>query len=172
MPPAGLFLSSCTLYSIRTYFCLDYSAFCLLFLFTTHNTNIHAFGGVQTRNSSKRSAADPRLRRLGHWDRQGFDPRTVHPAATRYTYCAIPAHNLFGVIRRNQPLVFSLICFLFSRNRWKRCLLCDYSYDATYCPSLWITGRNKHSITKLTAPVVQHTRTVLCRAFCALQGFL
>jgi hypothetical protein len=28
----------------------------------THNTNIHAFGGIRIRNSSKRAAADPRLR--------------------------------------------------------------------------------------------------------------
>jgi hypothetical protein len=34
-----------------------------------HNTNIPARGGIQTRNPSKRSAADPRLRPLGHWDR-------------------------------------------------------------------------------------------------------
>ena len=44
---------------------------------TTHNTNIHAPGGIPTRNPSKRSAADPRLRPLGHWDLRGFDPRTV-----------------------------------------------------------------------------------------------
>jgi hypothetical protein len=26
-------------------------------------------GGIRTRNLSRRSAADPRLRQLGHWDR-------------------------------------------------------------------------------------------------------
>ena len=36
---------------------------------TTHNTNIHAPGGIRTRNPSKRSAEHPRLRPLGHWDR-------------------------------------------------------------------------------------------------------
>ena len=36
---------------------------------TTLTTDIHAPGGIRTRNSSKRSAADPRLRPLGHWDR-------------------------------------------------------------------------------------------------------
>ena len=30
---------------------------------------IHAPGGIQTRNPRKRSAADPRLRPLGYWDR-------------------------------------------------------------------------------------------------------
>ena len=32
-------------------------------------TAIHATGGIGTRNRSKRSAADPRLRQRGHWDR-------------------------------------------------------------------------------------------------------
>ena len=33
-------------------------------------TEIHAPGGIQTRNPSKRAAADPRLRPRGLWDRQ------------------------------------------------------------------------------------------------------
>jgi len=43
---------------------------------TTHNTqhsqqtNIHAPGGIRTRNSSERAAADPRRRTSGHWDRR------------------------------------------------------------------------------------------------------
>ena len=40
---------------------------------TTHNTqqqtDIHAPGGIRTHNPSKRSAADPRLRPRGNWDR-------------------------------------------------------------------------------------------------------
>ena len=32
-------------------------------------TNIHAPGGIRTHNTSKRAAADPRLRPRGHWDR-------------------------------------------------------------------------------------------------------
>jgi hypothetical protein len=35
----------------------------------SQRTNIHAPGGLRTRNPSKRTAADPRLRPLGHWDR-------------------------------------------------------------------------------------------------------
>ena len=35
---------------------------------TLKHTNIHASGGIRTRNSSKRSAVDTRLRPLGHWD--------------------------------------------------------------------------------------------------------
>ena len=33
------------------------------------HTNIHGSGGIRTRSLSKRGAADPRLRRRGHWDR-------------------------------------------------------------------------------------------------------
>jgi hypothetical protein len=40
---------------------------------TTHNTHkrqdIHAPGGIRTRNPSKRSATDSRVRRRGYWDR-------------------------------------------------------------------------------------------------------
>jgi len=31
--------------------------------------DVHAPGGIRTRNPSKRAAADPRLRQCGHWDR-------------------------------------------------------------------------------------------------------
>jgi hypothetical protein len=31
--------------------------------------NLHEPGGIQTRNTSKRAAANPRLRQRGHWDR-------------------------------------------------------------------------------------------------------
>jgi hypothetical protein len=35
----------------------------------SQETNIHAPGGIQTHDPSKRSAADLRLRPHGHWDR-------------------------------------------------------------------------------------------------------
>jgi hypothetical protein len=35
----------------------------------SQQTDIHAVSGVQTHDPSKRAAADPRLRRRGHWDR-------------------------------------------------------------------------------------------------------
>jgi hypothetical protein len=35
----------------------------------SQQTNIHVPGGIRTRNPSRRAAADPRLRPLGHWDR-------------------------------------------------------------------------------------------------------
>jgi hypothetical protein len=31
-------------------------------------TDIHAPGGIRTQDLTKRAAADPRLRRRGHWD--------------------------------------------------------------------------------------------------------
>jgi hypothetical protein len=34
----------------------------------SQQTNIHAPGGIRTRDPSRRPAADPRLRPLGHWD--------------------------------------------------------------------------------------------------------
>ena len=51
------------------------SWFCRLsLLYNTHNTNIHAPSRIRTRNPSKLSAADPRLRPLGHRDRQILSP--------------------------------------------------------------------------------------------------
>jgi len=35
----------------------------------SHQTDIHTPGGIRTNNPSKREAADPRLRKRGHWDR-------------------------------------------------------------------------------------------------------
>jgi hypothetical protein len=40
--------------------------------YNKHNTKIHALGGIQTHNPSKRAAEDPRLRPRGHWDRLSF----------------------------------------------------------------------------------------------------
>ena len=36
----------------------------------SQQTNIHAPGGIRTHNLSRLAAADLRLRRRGHWDRQ------------------------------------------------------------------------------------------------------
>ena len=60
------FVFSCTLY---LFLCLGCPTFCLSSLLTTHNTNNRALGGIRTRKPSKQSAADPRLRPHGHWDR-------------------------------------------------------------------------------------------------------
>ena len=68
-------LHSCTIIVLSLYFvctALSWSSWlCLLsLLYNTHNTNIHAPGGIRTRNPSKRSAADTRLTPFGHWDRR------------------------------------------------------------------------------------------------------
>jgi hypothetical protein len=50
---------------------------------TTYNihkeTDIHSSGGNQTRKLSKRLAADPRLRPLGHWDRRQTKFTNIKP---------------------------------------------------------------------------------------------
>ena len=109
--PAGIFfycLELC-ISSVLFFVCIvRHSAF-FLSLLTTHNTNIHAPGRIRSRNpcrraatklrprshshldpirtlnTSKRSAANPRLRPPCHWDRQRFDPRTIHSIASRFT---------------------------------------------------------------------------------------
>ena len=59
--------------------------------------NIHAPGGIRTRNPSKWAAADPRVRPSGHWDRLNsyekqkffdspeFEPKTFQVVACRYS---------------------------------------------------------------------------------------
>ena len=53
---------------------------------------IHTSGGIQTRNSSKRAAADPYLRPPGHQDR----PLHVLTAYCFNGYCCIILHFLVG----------------------------------------------------------------------------
>ena len=67
------FVFSCTLFVLHPYLfrCLDCPAFCL---FVLQHTNINAAGRIRTCNPSKRSAAYPRLRPLGHWNRQDSNP--------------------------------------------------------------------------------------------------
>ena len=81
------FKFSCSLFVLYRYLflCFDGPGFCLFVFTYKHNTSIHAPAGIRTRIPSKRSAPDPRLRPLGHWDRQGFDTRTIQPVASRYT---------------------------------------------------------------------------------------
>ena len=62
--PSGIF---CSLFILYPYFFI--LSWLLPFVLTvqhTQNTNIHAPSGIRTRNPSKPSAADPRLRPLGH----------------------------------------------------------------------------------------------------------
>jgi hypothetical protein len=48
------------------FFVLDFTV-CPYRTLHTDSTNIHASGGIQTRNPTKRSAADPRLRPFEYW---------------------------------------------------------------------------------------------------------
>ena len=73
MLPVEFFFVLC-LYFIHT--SLSWLSWLCLFSLL-YNTNIHASGGIRTRNRSKRSATDPRLRPLGHWDRPNC--ATVYP---------------------------------------------------------------------------------------------
>jgi hypothetical protein len=70
--PRGISLYNFVLcfYFIRTCFVvLIVLYFAFLTLLTPHNTIIHAPGGILTPKPNKRSAGDPRLRPLGHWNR-------------------------------------------------------------------------------------------------------
>jgi hypothetical protein len=54
----------------------------------SQETNIHAPGRIRTHNPSKRSAADLRLRRRGHWDRR--QRNVVHKNSDWFVrYCDI-----------------------------------------------------------------------------------
>ena len=71
-------------------------AFCPL-LYNTLHTNIHAPGGIQTRNPSTPSAADPRLKPLGHWDRLRSPPRPARSELLyrkRYSYSHLKCYGL------------------------------------------------------------------------------
>jgi hypothetical protein len=57
---------------------------CILYFLTTHNTNLPASGEIRTCNPSQRSAADPRLRQLGYWDRRIQSPD--RPARGEWLY--------------------------------------------------------------------------------------
>jgi uncharacterized BrkB/YihY/UPF0761 family membrane protein len=67
-PSAGFFFCILSYSVLHPYlFVLNVLHFCLFCPYcTTHNTNIHAPGGIRTRNPNKRSAADPSLKPLGH----------------------------------------------------------------------------------------------------------
>jgi hypothetical protein len=44
----------------------------------SQQTNIHAPGGIRTHDPSKRSAADLRLRKCGHWDRRNGESTDIN----------------------------------------------------------------------------------------------
>ena len=66
-----------------------------LYLYNTQHSrdaNIHAPGGIRTRNPGKRAAADIRLRPRGHWDRQNSELSLKVPLsyARTVTNSAVP----------------------------------------------------------------------------------
>jgi hypothetical protein len=95
--PRGRFLISFFFLCTLSVFVLaiDYPAFCVLYLLTTHITNIHATGketgdtyyrmlnALQDRSGRVRKISPP----------AGFDSRAFQFLASRYTDCAIPAHR-------------------------------------------------------------------------------
>jgi hypothetical protein len=50
----------------------------------THKTDIHAPGGIRTRNPSKRAAADQRRRRRSNWDYHAVDT-DIYKSGTQIT---------------------------------------------------------------------------------------
>ena len=81
-PPPGFFLRAFFSFfrSVLFIHCVPFLyalSSCHSFFF---NTNMHVPGGTRTRNPSKRSAINPRLRPLGHWYQLGIRSldRPVH----------------------------------------------------------------------------------------------
>ena len=92
----------------------------------TQQTNIHAPGGIRTRNPSRRAAADSRLRPLGHWDRHSR------------TECnsQIPETCLIFQRFHYLSLLIILLCILYNCQEHtlvSRHLLLDQVPD--YCPT-------------------------------------
>ena len=83
------------------FLCPHCPAFCLLSLFTTHNTNTDALGGIRTRNTSTRSVADPLLRPFGFWDRRIRSPnRSAHNVSVyRLSYPGRHRHRKYDDIK-------------------------------------------------------------------------
>jgi hypothetical protein len=70
---------------------------------TLYKTNIHAPGGIRTRDTSKRSAADLGLRPRGHWDRP-FSTYWLHilnEVVSELSEVATPLHGtaLISVVK-------------------------------------------------------------------------
>ena len=86
MPQAGRFLVLCTL---SVLLCPDCPGFTFSpLLYNTHDTHIHASGGIRTCNPSKRSAADPCPRPRGHWDRLRKQDRPTRSASLHPLHCS------------------------------------------------------------------------------------
>ena len=111
----------------------------------THNTHkrqidIHAPGGIRTRNPNNRAATDPHLRPRGYWDRPKFISglwkwRKLHleqrhtdstPATHQHTAatprCVTVTSALFALIESNNPpnRVAVQLCWFALKYVWKR----------------------------------------------------
>ena len=106
------------------FICPDCRAFCLLYvLYNTHNTNIHAPGWIRTRNPSTRSAADPRLRPLGHW---GQVRHSIPQLNSTCTVDDIHKHTT-GIIRyKNVTNVMLIFTVHVQSSKWKRMVKIPY----------------------------------------------
>ena len=86
---------------------------CLLSFTVQHTQHKHpCTGAIRTRNPSKRSAADPRLRLLGYWDRQDSTPRSQQPSGLS------PAPSLHGTATRTSTFFLAFTQFTVRRIMW------------------------------------------------------
>jgi hypothetical protein len=96
----------CSYFICTCVFVLIVLHFAFMCLRTTHTTQKHSRpGGIQTRNPSKRSTADPRLRSLGHWDRLLSIPGPSSPLRV-----AIPTELSRPQFKSTSLILFSHLC--------------------------------------------------------------
>jgi hypothetical protein len=68
---------------------------------TTLTTDIHAPGGMWTRDPSRRPSADPRLRPLGHWDRL-----ILEHSSLLYMFCTVHCSIIANENQQNSRTVY------------------------------------------------------------------
>ena len=72
----------------------------------SQQTNIHAPGGIWTRDPSKRPSADPCLRPLGHWDRQSW-------CLDSFNFNCFARRNYILVLWTRKPVISIALLLLF-----------------------------------------------------------
>jgi len=65
----------------------------------SQQTNIHASGGIQTHDLSRRAAADLRLRPRGHWDRH----TTKLPTSKMESFLLVSLSQSISFLRQRNP---------------------------------------------------------------------
>jgi hypothetical protein len=116
MPPVGFFFFACPgFFPFDPFlYCLNPSVLhvtlrsMLPSLQQTQQTDIHAPGGIRTRNPSKRAAVDPCLRPHGHCDWWIYI--YVHEGNLHVKRIFVPDHEIMmcGGRRRMSPLILNL----------------------------------------------------------------